>query len=300
MKVGVRDIDVSHRDKVFFEEAGITKGDVIDYYHDLAAVLLPHLRGRPISMERFPDGTGGPGFFNKDTPDHFPEWIRRVAFPRREGGRFHAPVIKDEAALVYLADQAVLTVHLYLAPADDLEHPDRMVFDLDPPEGTEDFGRVRRAALSVREVLEELDLPAWVQTTGSKGYHVTVPLDGSADFDTARDFARGVAEIVAARDDEHTTLEQRKKNRAGRVFLDTVRNAYGATVVAPYSVRAREGAPIATPITWDELRDGADPRDWTLQNVRRRLGQRDDPWKDVRRHGRSLATRTETLESLRP
>ena len=300
MKVGARDIDVSHRDKVFFEVAGITKGDVIDYYHDLAAVLLPHLRGRPISMERFPDGTGRPGFFNKDTPNHFPDWIRRVAFPRREGGRFHAPVIKDEAALVYLADQAVLTVHLYLAPADDLEHPDRMVFDLDPPEGTEDFGRVRRAALSVREVLEELDLPAWVQTTGSKGYHVTVPLDGSADFDTARDFARGVAEIVAARDDEHTTLEQRKKNRAGRVFLDTLRNAYGATVVAPYSVRAREGAPIATPITWDELRDGADPRDWTLQNVRRRLGQRDDPWKDVRRHGRSLATRTETLESLRP
>lgn len=298
MKIGGHEIELSNRDKVFFEDAGLTKGDVVEHYRKVAPVMLPHLRGRPVSMERFPDGIDGPSFFNKDTPDHFPDWIERVEFPRREGGSFRAPVIESEAALVYLADQAVLTPHLYLAPTDDLEHPDRLVFDLDPPEGTEDFALVRRAALALREVLDDVDLPAWVQTTGSKGYHVTVPLDGSADFDEARDFARELARVVVDRDDEHTTLEQRKKERKGRVFLDTLRNAYGATVVAPYALRARPGAPVATPIDWDELEKGADPRDWTLTSVPRRLGQREDPWKDMRRHARSLGARRERLRSL--
>ncbi|MEJ2208769.1 MAG: non-homologous end-joining DNA ligase [Anaerolineae bacterium] len=298
MKIQGHEIDVSKRDKVFFPDAGLTKGDLIDYYERVAETMVPHMVRYGLSMHRFPDGLEGEDFFQKDAPDYFPGWIPRVNVPRREGGSFEAPIVDSKAALVYLADQAVLTMHLYLARSDDLEHPDKMIYDLDPPEDTQDYGAVRRAALDVRDVLEELDLQSWVQTTGSKGFHVVVPLDRSQSFDPVRQFAHDVALLLVRRHPDRYTLEQRKKKRGDRIFLDMLRNAYGATSVAPYAVRARPGAPVATPVDWDEVERGASPRDWTIRSVPDRLAQKDDPWAGLMRHARSLAGRRERLDEL--
>ncbi|WP_075879901.1 non-homologous end-joining DNA ligase [Vreelandella massiliensis] len=298
MEIDGRHVEFSHRDKVFFPEAGLSKGDLIDYYLAVAETMLPHVKGHPVSLERFPDGIEGKGFFNKDTPEHFPDWIETVTFPRREGGSFHAPVIESRAALAYLADQAVLTPHLYLAPVGNLECPDRMIFDLDPPEGTRDFAAVRRAALDLHELLDEPGLAAWVQTSGSKGFHLLVPLDGKRDFDEVRDFARQTARLLVRRDPKRYTLEQRKEKRGCKVFLDVLRNSYGTTSVAPYAVRAKPGAPVATPLEWSEVERGAEPQGWTLESVPRRLTQKEDPWAKLAKHAFSLEKPWKKLKAL--
>jgi bifunctional non-homologous end joining protein LigD len=298
MKIGNREIEISNRDKLFFPDRGITKGDLIDYYHGIAKVMVPHLKRYPVSMQRFPDGIEGEGFYNKDTPGYFPDWVETVKFPKREGGSFRAPIVDSTAALVYLADQAVVTFHAYLSRFGDLERPDKMIYDLDPPEGTSDYSAVRQAALDLHAVLDELDLTSYVQTTGSEGFHVVVPLNREQRFDAVREFATDVARVLVSRQKNRYTLEQRKDKRKGRIFLDMLRNAYGATSVAPYSVRARPGAAVATPISWDEVRDGALPRDWTLENIRRRLGQKPDPWADLLLHAQSLESRQSTLQEL--
>lgn len=298
MRIGRRRIDISNREKVFFPDAGLTKGDLIDYYERVAGTMLPHMRRYGVSMQRFPDGLPGDGFYHKNAPAHFPDWIPTVRIPKREGGSFQAPVVDSKAALVYLADQAVVTPHLYLSRTDDLEHPDRMIYDLDPPGHGDDSDAVRRAALDVREVMEELELPAWVQTTGSKGFHVVVPLDRSLSFDEVRGFARDAALLLVRRQPERYTLEQRKTRRRGRVFLDVLRNAYGATVVAPYAVRARPGAPVAAPVEWWEVERGVSPRAWTMKSVPGRLRRRRDPWRDLMRHGRSLRSPRPILDGL--
>ncbi|WP_051986116.1 non-homologous end-joining DNA ligase [Pseudidiomarina salinarum] len=298
MKIDGHDIDISNSDKVFFPDAGLTKGDLIDYYEQVASTMVPHMQHYGVSMQRFPDGIDGDSFYNKDTPDYFPDWIDTVNFPKREGGSFNAPVVKTQAGLVYLANQAVLTPHLYLARTDDLNHPDKMIYDLDPPEDTKDYSTVRAAALAIRDVMQELELDCWVQTTGSKGFHVIIPLDCSADFDAVREFAKDTARLLVRREPDKYTLEQRKSDRKGRVFLDMLRNAYGATAVAPYAVRAREEAPVATPIDWQEIEDGASPRDWTIKNLPRRLAQKEDPWASIRQHSYALTGRREQLHEL--
>ncbi len=298
MKVGRHSIDVSNLDKVFFPDDGYTKGDIIDYYDSVAEAILNHTADYGVSMHRFPDGINGKSFYNKNAMDYFPEWITTVKFPKREGGSFRAPVIDSQAALIYLANQAVLTPHLYLSRTNDLETPDKMIYDLDPPEDTEDYSALRRAALDIRDVLGELDLQAWIQTTGSKGFHLVVPLKQDMIFDDVRSFATDVARLLVRRDNGTYTLEQRKDKRHGRIFLDTLRNAYGATAVAPYAVRARDGAPVAAPISWDEVEDGASPRDWTIKNFPKRLGQKNDPWADIRRHAKSLSSRHEDLMKM--
>jgi bifunctional non-homologous end joining protein LigD len=298
MKIGNHEIDISNRDKIFFPEAGRTKGDLIDYYKNMADVMLPHMHRYGISLQRFPDGINGSGFYNKDAPDYFPEWINTLKFPKVEGGFFNAPIVDNKAVLVYLADQAVITFHLYLSRVNDLEHPDKMIYDLDPPLGTENFSAVRKAALDLRDVLAELNLQTWVQTTGSKGFHVIVPLDQSADFDEVRNFAHDVALLLVRRHKNRYTLEQRKEKRHDRIFLDILRNAYGATAVAPYSVRARTNATVATPLDWEEIEDGASPRDWTILNIKNRLSQKKDPWSGMMRHAYSLSKRRKQLDKL--
>lgn len=284
MKLNGQTIEISNRNKVLFPDSGLSKGDLIDYYAAVAPTMLPHLRGYPISMQRFPDGIEQQGFFNKNTPDYFPNWIDRISFPKVEGGTFQAPVIDSAAALVYCANQAMITAHLYLAEANSLQQPDRMIFDLDPPNADDADERVRRAALEVHSLLDEVGLTNWVQTTGSSGYHIVVPLKGSILFDEVRDFAVNVARVLVRRDENSYTLEQRKDARGTRIFIDVLRNAYGATAVAPYTVRALPGAPVATPLDWNELRSGITPRQWTIKNMRQRLGQKEDPWEQMLQH----------------
>jgi bifunctional non-homologous end joining protein LigD len=298
MKIGGHEIDVSNRDKMFFPEPELTKGDLIDYYEKIGDVMLPHMHRYGVSLQRFPDGIDSSGFYNKDAPDYFPEWINTIKFPKVEGGSFNAPIVDDKAVLVYLADQAVITFHLYLSRTDNLDHPDKMIYDLDPPIGTEDFSAVRRAALDIRDVLEDLNLRAWVQSTGSRGFHVIVPLDQSADFDQVRNFAHDVALLLVRRHSDNYTLEHRKEKRHGRIFLDVLRNAYGATAVAPYSVRARSNATVATPLDWGEVEGGASPRDWTINNISNRLAQKKDPWSGLMKHAYSISNRREVLDKL--
>lgn len=292
---GSYEVDVGNADKVFFPADDITKGEFVEYYAKVAEAMLPYLEGRPVSMKRFPDGIEGEGFYQKEASDHFPDWIERAHVPVRKGNRMvrHA-VIRRAADLVYLADQACITPHVWLTTSDHLDQPDRMIFDLDP--STDDLALVRDAARSTREVLDALELSSYVMTSGSRGYHVWVPLTADEDFDSVRRVARGIAEAVVARDPESFTVEQRKDQRGDRVLIDYLRNAYGQTSVPPYAVRARAGAPVATPLGWDEL--GTAPQAYTVGNVLRRLGQKADPWNGMARQARPLAETGRRLETL--
>lgn len=294
-----RTVELTHPDRPYFPDAGITKGDVVDYYRRVADVMLPHLRGRPLTLQRFPEGIEGEGFFQKEASEHFPDWIERVSVEKEDGRVRHA-LVEDAAGLVYLANQGTLTFHTWLSRADRLRTPDRLIFDLDPPatdDGKgEDFRPVREGARALRELLEGLGLPSFVMTTGSKGLHVAVPLRREGDFDEVRAFARGAAERLAADHPDRFTVEQRKAKRRGRVFLDFLRNGYAQTAVAPYSVRARPGAPVATPLDWSELGSGElRPDRYTVRNLFRRLAQKDDPWAEIEAEAVSLEGAAERL-----
>ena len=282
-----RKIPRSNPDKVFFPEPGITKGEVVDYYERIADHLLPHVAGRPLVLQRFPDGLGGGGFYQKNTPDHVPDWIERVAVATADGGTTTYSVITDRDGLVYLADQAALVLHTLLAEAADPLRPVEVVFDLDP--ASDELRPVRDAARELRAVLTDLGLAPRVKSSGSRGLHVVVDvIDADADFDLTRGFARDVAEVVAGRGD--FTLEQRTAQRRGRLFLDTLRNARANHAVAPYSLRARPDAPVAAPLDWDEaLSSDFHPRRITISNVFRRLGQREDPWANPDRPTSTIA-----------
>lgn len=286
---------LSSLDKVMFPEDGITKGDVVDYYARIAETAVPHYRDRPLTMQRFPDGIDAKGFFQKNMPEHFPAWMARVTLAK-EGGEITHVIANDAAALVYLANQACLTPHLALSRRDRPGHPDRLIFDLDPSD--DDFSKVQFAARTLRAGLDALDLPSFVQTTGSRGLHIVVPLDREAGFDRVRAFARRLAESLARRHPDRLTTAQRKADRGDRVFIDYLRNAYGQTAVAPYALRARPGAPVATPLRWEEaLAGGLGPRTYTLGNIFRRLAQTDDPWKPMARRATGLKGAEERLAS---
>ncbi len=274
-----RRIRLSHPDKVFYPDEGITKRDVADYYERVADFMLPYVRGRLVSMHRWPEGIDGKSFYQKQAPDYFPEWIRTERV-EKEGGVNQQVVIDDRATLVYLASQACLTPHVWLSRVDDVRRPDLLVFDFDPPDyGKETFTEVRWAARRVREVLELVGLGCRVMTSGSRGLHVHASITPSADFAEAKRFARDVAELLAWRHPGRLTTEIRKNKRAGRVFIDYLRNDYAQTSVAPYALRARPGAPVAMPIDWREL--GASrmsPTRYTLRNTFRRLARKRDPW----------------------
>lgn len=279
-------IELKNLGKALFPASGLTKADLIDYYRRVAATALPHYRDRPLSMQRFPDGIGEDGFFQKDRPDYYPTWIDSVSL-KKQDGRIEHVVVNNAATLVYLANQACITLHLALARADKPNHPDRLVLDLDPSD--DDFGKVQRTAKRLKALLDELELTSFVQTTGSRGLHIVVPLDRETNFDRVRRHAKGLAEILAERYPEEVTTELRKNKRGKAVFIDYLRNAYGQTAVAPYSVRAIEKAPVATPLNWSEVGDKRlHPQKYTIENVFRRLGQIDDPWAAIDRYRQSI------------
>lgn len=293
-----RRLEISHADKVLFPGAGITKADLVGYYVRIAEVMLPHVRGRPISMERYPDGVTGGHFFQKEAPDYFPDWVPRVSVRVKEEGTEQPQVMCDDAAtLAYIAEQACITPHTWLSRAPRLDHPDKLVFDLDPP--GDDFDIVREAARAVRAVLRDAGLNALLMTTGSRGLHVVVPLDGEANFDAAREFARRLSEETARRAPGRFTTETRKEDRRGRLFLDYLRNAYAQTSVPPYAVRARRGAPVAAPLDWYELDDRAlNSRTYNVGNIFRRLGHKAEPWADFGGRAQSLARARRRLDEL--
>ena len=282
-RVGERTISLSHLDKSYFDEAGVTKGDVVDYYERIAELMVVHVAKRPLVMQRFPEGIDAPGFYQKNTPAHVPDWIRRVVLATSDGGTTTYSVIDDEAReggaeLVYLANQGALVFHTLLCEADDPARPVEVIFDLDP--SSDDLDPVRSAANELRAVLDALGLSPRVKSSGSRGLHVIVDvLDAEADFELTRRFARRVAESIEPRGP--FTLEHRKNRRRGRLFLDVLRNTSSSHAAAPYSLRALPVAPIAIPLDWDEALDSSfHPQRITIGNVFRRLAQKADPWAD--------------------
>ncbi|XVV38079.1 non-homologous end-joining DNA ligase [Streptomyces sp. CA-100214] len=300
VRAGRRTVEVHRPDKVLFPagEGGApeyTKGDLVDYHRAVAPFMLPHLRGRPLMLERHPDGVDGPRFMQKNTPEHYPDWIGRVEVGK-EGGTVRHTVCDDSATLVYLADQAALTLHRWLSRTGQVDRPDRMVFDLDP--SGDDFEAVREAARLVGELLDELRLPSALMTTGSRGLHVVVPLTGRQDVDEVREFARDAAEVLAAAHPDRLTTAARKKDRGDRLYLDIQRNAYAQTAVAPFTVRALPGAPVATPISWGELDDPAlHARRWTIADAVEQARTR--PWAGIMNRARALGPARRRLNALR-
>jgi bifunctional non-homologous end joining protein LigD len=295
MQVGGHDIKVSKLDKELFPEDHVSKGDMLDHYRAVAEVMLPHLAGRPLTLRRYPDGIGDTGFFQKHASDYFPEWVR-TATMRADEGTVDYVVCDDEATLLYLSNQATIEFHVWLSTVDRPEHPDRLVIDIDPPDGVA-AATLRDIARRARDLYGEIGLTPFVQATGGRGFHVVAPLDRSTDFDAVRDLAGAIADRLAADDPDHLTTAQRKQRRGDRIFLDVNRNAYGQTFICPYSLRARPGAPVATPLEWSEL-GRATPNGHKTANIRKRLAQKADPWADIDEDAGSASEARERLEAL--
>lgn len=276
---------------------GTTKGDLADYYRKIADHMLPHLRDRPLMLQRFPHGVGEKGFFQKDLGDRAPDWARTVEV-EKEGGTLRHLVCDDERTLEYIANQDCITIHSWLSRVDGLRCPDRLIFDLDPSTD-DDFPTVRQGAYWLREILDELGLTCFVQTTGSRGLHVICPLEPDTDFDAVRGFARTVADALARRYPDELTTKARKTDRGDRVYVDVMRNAYAQTAVAPYSVRAKDVPAVATPLRWDELANTElHPQRYTVHNIARRLAQTTDPWRGFQDAASSPARAAERLQAL--
>lgn len=287
---------ITHPEKLLFPEDGITKGDLAAYYERVAPLMLPHLRGRPLTMERYPAGIAKAGFIQKDVSKGFPAWLERVELPKKQGTVWY-PIIGEERALLWVANQNCITLHVWPSRLPHLDNPDLCVFDLDP--SSEDPGALRRAALAVRDLLAELGLSSWLKTSGSKGFHIVVPLDGSAAFEQVFHFAHGVGRVLVQRDNEHLTQEFSKVDRGGRILVDTGRNGHGATFAAVYSVRAKPGAPVSAPCTWEELERGdVAPQSFTLRNLQQRLADVGDLWSNLYASGTPLNEAMQRLQKL--
>jgi bifunctional non-homologous end joining protein LigD len=287
---------ITHPEKVLFPDDGITKGDLAAYYEAMAPVILPHLRGRPLTMERYPAGIGKKGFWQKDVSKGFPPWLQRVEVPKKDGV-VHHPVITDTRSLLWITNQNAITQHVWTSRVPHLNYPDLCVFDLDP--STDDAAAVRAAAIGLRDLLEELALPSWIKTSGSKGFHIVVPIDGKTEMELVARFANAVGRVFVSLAPDRLTQEFSKADRSGRIYVDTGRNGYSATFAAAYTVRAKRGAPVSAPCTWEEVERGAvEPRTFILRNMPDRIAKFGDVWADMRRRGRSLNQPMEKLRRL--
>lgn len=287
---------ITHPDKVMFPDDGITKGDLAAYYEAMAAVILPHLRGRPLTMERYPGGIGAKGFWQKDVSKGFPEWLQRVEVPKKDGV-VNYPVVTDLRSLLWVTNQNTITQHVWVSRLPDLNYPDLCVFDLDPSK--DDVKSVRAAAVGLRDLLAQLGLPSWVKTTGSKGFHIVVPIDGKTPMGAVVRFANAVGTFFISLAPDQLTQEFSKVDRRGRIYVDTGRNGYSATFAAAYTVRAKPHAPVSAPCTWEEIERGqVKPDTFTLRNMPQRVAKVGDLWADMRKRGRSLKQPMEKLRKL--
>jgi bifunctional non-homologous end joining protein LigD len=290
---------VTHPERVLFPDDAISKGDLVEYYLAVAEAMLPLVAGRPVTLQRFPGGLGGPGFFQKQAGSSAPDWIEQVSVPKQGGGTVTHLVVRHKADLAWMANQNSITPHVWLSRVGSLNHPDLLVFDLDP--ATDDFAAVLGAARRLRALLDELGLPAYVKTTGSRGLHVAVPLELAGATDEAEALAYDIARVLTIRDPLHLTTEWLVEDRGGRLLLDTARNRWAQMIAAPYAVRPLPGAPLSVPLTWEELEEpGFRPRQHTLRTVPVRLAAIGCPWAGMSARAVSVAHARERLEAVAP
>ncbi len=273
------DVAITHPDKLMFPDSGITKGELAAYYELVAPVMVPHLDGRPLTMERFHRGIGEKGFFQKNVARGAPKWLERVAVPKKDGV-VNYPIIRDARGLAWLANQNCITPHVWTSRVPELFHPDLCVFDLDPL--VEDDDALRSATLLLRDTLAEYGITSWVKTSGSKGFHVAFALDEKSDSGQVARFAHGVGRELVHRAPDLLTQEFYKADRGGKILIDTARNEFGATFAATYAVRPKPGAPVSAPCTWDEVESGdVGPRTLALRTMAERLDARGDLWSEL-------------------
>jgi len=281
LTVAGREVRLTNLPKPFWPELGITKGALIQYYVDVAPVLLPHISDRAMVMKRYPHGAAGPFFFMKRAPTPRPDWIRTCAIEHESGNIIDFPVIDDVPSLMWLINLGCIDLNQWYAKCDDVDRPDYVHFDLDPGEGAT-FPQVRESALIVREALETLGMKPLVKTSGSKGLHVYVPIVRGPVQKAVWTFAKALAVELASRHPALMTSEYRVAKRPrGRVLVDYNQNAWGRTLASIYSVRPRPRATVSTPVTWDEVSRGAAIEDFRLDNVRERIARVGDLWKPL-------------------
>lgn len=258
-------MEISNPDKVLFPGAGLTKADLVGHYQRFGERMLPFVANSPLTLERYPSGIDKKGFRQKNASKHFPDHIGRVEIDKNDGGVTNYPTVDSVEGITYLANQGTITFHPWTSRLPDLDRPDALVLDLDPTEG--DLEGVRRVATTTRSVLERFGLDSMLTTSGSKGFHIWVPIEPTAGFDSIAPAARAIAGLVVDQD-EMATTEFLKEDRAGRVFVDWLRNNWGSSIASPWSVRARERAPVVTPISWDRLEHTV-PDQWSIVDVER-------------------------------
>ena len=270
---------ITHPEKVLFPDSGVTKGEVAAYYEAVSAVMIPHLRGRPITMERFPAGIGSEGFLQKNVSKGFPAWLKRVEVPKK-GGVVNYPLANDLQSLLWIANQNTITIHVWTSRVPRLDRPDICILDLDPSE--DDPEVLRRAALAARDAFDELGFKSWIKTSGSKGFHIAARMGPRAGVGKSSALADRVARIMLDRDPDHLTREFHKVDRRGRILIDTARNHPGATFAAPYSLRPKPGAPVSAPCTWEEVERGKiTPQSVTIRSMGSRLKKLGDLWAEL-------------------
>ncbi len=296
LKVGRRAIETSNEHKVLFPRDDVTKGELIAYYHEVASVMVPYLKGRPLTIQRFPDGIEKNGFYQKDASKYLPEWIHTKKLPKDKGFVNHV-ICDNPATLVYLANQAAITLHTGTSRVDRIDQPDQLIFDLDPVE--DDFRSAQEAAALLYALLDEINLPHFAKTTGGKGLHIVVPLRRGRDYGDVRAFSEDTARVLERRAPNRLTTEVRKAKREGRLYLDVARNGYGAHAVAPYSARPSPGAPVSTPLSADEIFDpNLRPERFTIKTVVERIAAQGDPWAGIKTRAVTLTRARAALDKL--
>ena len=296
---GKRTLKLSNLDKVFFPEGGLTKGDLLAYYRDVAPALIPHLKERPFTMKRYPDGRDGKFFFQKDAPKHMPDWIESKAFlstsrESRQKRMIRYPIVNDDLALLWMVNMGCIDMNVWYSRIDRPERPDFVLFDLDPSPDV-GFKEVVQVALLVKDVLDTLGLEGYPKTSGSDGMHVLVPIQRRYTYSATREFAEIVAKTLERTHRGLVTTEWSKQKRRG-VLIDANQNGEGKTIASVYSVRPREGAPVSTPLRWDEVTESLDPLDFTMDVVLGRIERNGDLFEAVLHGKQSIG---KALDKLR-
>jgi len=287
MRVGKREVPRTHENLIWFPKSKITKGDIIDYYIKIAPYMLPYVKDYPLVMVRYPGGIAKEGWYHKERPPYFPDWVT-YDHVKLHSGEYQNYVMADEAAdLAYLAQEGTIVLHSWLSKKQTIKKPSKIIVDLDPPKSRDGFKKAKPAALKVKKILEKEGLKPYLMTTGQDGLHVICPIKPEYDYRQVKEYVHALTDKLAQTYPKELTKEVRKNKRRGRVFLDYLRNEYGQTGVAPFSVRAREGAPVATPIAWSELGALKSAQQYDIKNILARV-KRKNAWKNFFKDTRSV------------
>jgi len=280
-------VTLSHTNKVWFPQSHITKGEIFAYYEKIAPYMLPFIKNRPLTLQRAPNGITGEIFYQKDTPDYFPSWIKITAITKKSGGKTSYITCSKTDCLLYLVNQGCITPHAWLSRTDKPTKPDRMVFDLDPS-GKATFKKVKEIAHELKKILEYYHLTSYPMITGSRGIHVIVPIKRLYTFTQVKKSALLIAHELIKKMPDHATLEVRIAKRGNKIFIDTLRNCYAQTGIIPYAVRLYEKAPVAVPLSWDELGKISSAQEYTIKTILKQLKDNPHPWPNFFKKAGSL------------